>query len=523
MKKRNICSIVCLLTQMSLFANTYQIGPGKTYETIGAAPLSSLSEGDSVIIYYRNEPYHEKWVITAQGSPAKPVVFHGVANESGQLPVIDGQNALTPSGMNFWSEGRGVIKIGGANNPPDIMPSNIIIENLDIKNGSTPYTFTGRNGVTQWDENAAAIFVEKGENITIRNCIMHNCGNGFFSAHQSKSITVEYCYIYGNGNASSIYEHNNYTESFGITFQFNHFGPLREGAEGNNLKDRSTGCVIRYNWIESGNRQLDLVDSDYDEFIGSSNYNTTFVYGNILIEPDGAGNSQIIHYGGDSGEKERYRKGMLYIYNNTIVSTRTGNTTLLRLSSPDEAADVRNNIIYVSAAGSHLGIVDDEGAAELRNNWIKSGWRVSHSNASASVTEQGKTSSSDNPCFTDLNGFNFSLPAGSPCINAGIVLADTCLKDNQVHYEYQKHQNGKLRIQKEGMDIGAFEHADLSGVKRKCAINGSVADFKGDKKFILVNSARSVKYNEPIFFLNGRALQLNVPRNGVGAGVIVGR
>jgi hypothetical protein len=508
---------------MDLFAKTYQIGPGRTYETIGAAPLSSLSEGDSVIIYYRNESYHEKWVITAQGSKAKPVVFHGVANESGQLPVIDGQNALTPSGINFWSEGRGVIKIGGANNPPDSIPKNVIIENLDIKNGSTPYTFTGRNGVTQWDANAAAIFVEKGENITIRNCIMHNCGNGFFSAHQTSNITVEYCYIYGNGNVSSIYEHNNYTESFGITFQFNHFGPLREGAEGNNLKDRSAGCVIRYNWIESGNRQLDLVDSDYDELIDSSSYNSTFVYGNILIEPDGAGNSQIIHYGGDSGEKQWYRKGVLYLYNNTIISTRSGNTTLLRLSSPDETADVRNNIIFVSAAGSHLGIVDDEGTAVLRNNWLKSGWRVSHSNASALVTEPGKISSSDNPCFADANGLNFSLLAGSPCINAGVALADACLKDNQVHYEYVKHQNGKLRIQNEGIDIGAFEYAGLSGVNRKCTLKGSVLDFKKDKSFVLVNRSRSVKYDRSMCFLNGRTLQLNTLRNGVEAWVILGR
>lgn len=136
--------------------------------------------------------------------------------------------------------------------------------------------------------------------------------------------------------------------------------------------------MIRYNWIESGNRQLDLVDSDYNEFIDSSSYNTTFVCGNILIEPDDAGNSQIIHYGGDSGEKE-------------------------------------------------------------------------------------------------------------------------------------------------GIDIGALEYAGLSGVNRKCMKNGFVADYKNDKCFVLVNRTRSVKYDETVFSLNGRALQLNVPRNGVRAGVVLGR
>lgn len=52
---------------------------------------------------------------------------------------------------------------------------------------------------------------------------------------------------------SSIYKHNSYTESQGIVFEFNHYGPLRAGCPGNNLKDRSTGTVIRYNWIEGGN------------------------------------------------------------------------------------------------------------------------------------------------------------------------------------------------------------------------------------------------------------------------------
>ncbi len=110
-------------------------GPGKKYLKIGDAPLVSLKEGDSVLVFYRDEPYREKWVITAQGTESNPVVFHGVPSD-GKLPVIDGQDAITPSGMNFWSEGRGVIKIGGANNPPDVIPSYIIIENLEIKNGS---------------------------------------------------------------------------------------------------------------------------------------------------------------------------------------------------------------------------------------------------------------------------------------------------------------------------------------------------------------------------------------------------
>jgi len=70
-------------------------------------------------------------------------------------------------------------------------------------------------------------------------------------------------------------------------------------------------------------------------------YHTTFVYGNVLVEHDDDGNSQILHYGGDSGDESIYRKGTLYFYNNTIVSERAGNTTLMHLSTNEEHADCR--------------------------------------------------------------------------------------------------------------------------------------------------------------------------------------
>ncbi len=175
---------------------------------------------------------------------------------------------------------------------------------------------------------------------------------------QTTDLVVENNYIYDNGIEGRIYEHNNYTEAYGILFQFNHFGALRSDCDGNNLKDRSAGCIIRYNWIEDGNRQLDLVDSDDEGFYSDPVYRSTFVYGNILVEGEGEGNSQIIHYGGDGGDESRYRKGTLYLYNNTIVSTRSGNTTLIRLSTDEESCDARNNIIYTTASGSSLAMLN---------------------------------------------------------------------------------------------------------------------------------------------------------------------
>ena len=76
----------------------------------------------------------------------------------------------------------------------------------------------------------------------------------------TQDFLVDGNYVHDNGIENSIYEHNNYTEATRITFQYKHFGPLRAGCLGNNLKDRSAGTVVRYNWIEGGAHLLDLVD-----------------------------------------------------------------------------------------------------------------------------------------------------------------------------------------------------------------------------------------------------------------------
>jgi hypothetical protein len=452
---------IILCMALNTHATTYRVGPSQPLASIGAVPWDSLNAGDTVFIHYRATPYNEKWVLCRQGTQASPIVVRGVPDNSGLRPIIEGINATTRTRLNYWNETRGLIKIGGANAPPDLMPQYITIENLDIKSARQPYHFIGRSGDTPYDKNAAAVYIEKGEHLIIRNCVLRDCGNGLFCGAQTADLLVEGCYIYDNGADSSIYEHNNYTEATGIVFQFNHFGPLRTGCLGNNVKDRSAGCVVRYNWIESGNRQLDLVDSDYPELYDLPAYRATHVYGNVLIEPDGAGNSQICHYGGDSGDTTRYRKGTLYFYHNTVVSTRAGNTTLFRLSSTVETVDARNNIFYVTAAGSRLAILDDEGTVDLYHNWLKTGWSVSHSNSSAKVIAVSGNLTGSEPGFANFTEQNFRLAFNSACIDIGTTLAAAVLPTYDCLYEYQKHQGSAARHQDGTRDAGAFEYYDL--------------------------------------------------------------
>lgn len=465
-----------LVLPFQAYPATYEVGPGKASANVGDVPWESLEAGDQVLIHWREQPYKEKWVIAVQGTEQHPLVVRGVPNENGELPIIDGRDAATRSEINFWNENRGVVKIGGANSPAVDAATWIILETLDIRSGRPPYQFTGRDGLIDYASNAAAVYVENGQNITIRNCILHDSGNGLFVSHASRNVLVEGCWIYDNGNEGSIYHHNTYTAAIGMVYQFNHFGPLRTNCLGNNLKDRSAGTVVRYNWIESGNRQLDLVDAeDSTDLVNHPSYRSTFVYGNILIEPDDAGNSQIVHYGGDSGTESDYRKGTLYFYNNTVISTRTGNTTLLRLSTNDETCDCRNNIIYVTASGNRLALLSSSGILRFRNNWLKSGWRESHSGLTGSLHDEGGNLTGESPGFLDEAGKDYHLASDSSCVDVGAPLHPEAMA---VPYQYLKHQALEPRPSNGPLDIGAFEVPDPENVPPNAPVDLRIVSYR---------------------------------------------
>jgi len=52
-------------------------------------------------------------VICRQGTAAAPITVKGVLGPAGESPVIEGISAVTAPGLNYWSESRGIVKIGG--------------------------------------------------------------------------------------------------------------------------------------------------------------------------------------------------------------------------------------------------------------------------------------------------------------------------------------------------------------------------------------------------------------------------
>jgi len=451
------CAALVLSAAAAAQAAVYEVGPGKTYAEIEEVPLENLAAGDTVKIYYRLSPYKSKWVITAQGTEASPLKFEGVLGTGGELPVIDGNGAVTRTQLSYWSENRGLIKFGESSVPPDGTPKWVILENLEFANARQPYSFYDDTGtLTDYAKNASAIWIVKGENITVRNCVIRDSGNGFFTYSTNDNVTrnilLEGCYVYDNGADNSIYEHNSYCESLGIIYQYNHYGPLRSGCLGNNLKDRSGGMVVRYNWIESGNRQLDLVDPEDSSTIGNDpDYQKAYIYGNILVE-DMQGNRQICHFGGDMAGEYRVHG---YFYNNTVVSTRTDRNTLFRATN-NGTLDMRNNIIYGQLDGSLFEITSDDsyGTVNMSHNWLKPGYTY----GGGSVNDDGTSVTGSSPGFVNESGQDYHITESSPCRDAGTTLHPDCLPTYDVIYQYVKHGDYEGRPSDGTLDIGAFEY-----------------------------------------------------------------
>jgi hypothetical protein len=436
---------------------TYEVGPNQKLRTPNDVPWNSLKAGDTVLIHWRAEPYKNKWVIAVEGTEHAPITIRGVNGPNGALPVIDGEDATTSKHCDYWGEVRSIVKIGGARNANKLGSKWVVIENLDIGNARPKFTYTSGKGKTEkYDPMAAGIWVEHADHLIIRNCTLHNCGNGLFVSSNnqlaSEDILIEKCHIFDNGDPSG-QRHNVYTAAKGIIFQYNWLGSPRKGA--NNLKDRSSGCIIRYNWIDGGDKLLDLVDAEDSKIIRQDpRYRQTFVYGNIMIKGNEPGHDQVVHYGGDSGRFDLYRKGTLYFYNNTVVSKRRA-TQLFWFPTDDEICDCRNNIFFTEGAGKSLALLRyAKGILQLSHNYFKAGFRKTAEANKPPIVRDDKTSViGASPGFVDDAKQDFHLQSDSPCRGKATELAPAALP---VDHEYKKPQDSALKPTADKNDVGAY-------------------------------------------------------------------
>ncbi len=483
----------------------YEVGPGQPYGAIGAVPWESLTAGDTVRIHWRAEPYREKVLLRGQGSAERPITVCGVAGPGGELPVISGENATTRPTMGYNGQGtqtRGLIHVAsGSDDPWGYKPSYIVVQGLHLTGAFHENSFTDSAGaVVAYNPNAAGIFVERGEHITVRGVLITGNGNGFFVASgdseevRSRAIVLEYSALYGNGTVTTGFDrhHNIYTESEGMLVQFNYIGPLRDGSGGSALKDRSTGTVIRYNWIEGGARTLDLVDAEDSSDLATAQpeYRATYVYGNVLVNGPG-GPSYMVHYGGDSGVTDAYRKGTLYFFHNTVVirSDQEGEggrwrIALFDVSTDDESVDARNNVVHIEPATpgarpSDLSWMVSAGALVLGANWASPGVVAFRDGVEVSGTVSGMenvlSNAANDPGFRGGDADSYQLRPDGAAVDAGQALHPAAVAaGHTASFVYVPPAAARPRVPIGPPDLGAFELVP-DGASRDAPLRDAVA------------------------------------------------
>ncbi len=412
----------------------YAVGPGQAYASLHDVPWDALGPGDTVRIFYRDEPYREKIVIRTDGSEDAPIRICGVPGPNGERPVLDGDGAVNDpddaAAYTTYTPMEGLAMVMLYNRDYDLKVHHVVIEGLHIRNAKNNFTYTRTDGSTaNYEDGAACIRIQAADDVVIRGNELENCGNGIFTmsqgyneAHLTRNLLIEGNYLHGHGQPGSYLEHGVYIQAIGVVYQYNRFGPNDPGSDGVTLKERVAGSVIRYNWFDSGSaRTLDLVEvedaapwylvSEYLRELGCDStdncpdldedrlakvqeaeaaYRKNYVYGNFFRHVGSTTKSgNLVHYGSDN-DPDLSHNGTLYFYGNTVVVLQDRDDAwrfrLFYLGNRDapsrslETVEVFNNIVYFtgeSSTPSYFCLDDtNQGTVRFGVSWLSSDWQA---------------------------------------------------------------------------------------------------------------------------------------------------
>ena len=442
----------------------FEVGPGKAYPTLKDVPWLTLIPCDQVNIYYSSTPYNDIVYLSSRGLANKWITIRGIPGPNGELPILDGTNAVMPknTGANIWSDSAGMIIVKRPDSPLAPIsylykPGYLHITGLKIRNARPPQNVTNLSGnVQQWNGFSAGIYVNGADKIAITNCDLGDNGLGLFvnstngEQLQTRNLLVAHTYFHGNGNNYSFSEHNSYSEAIGTVYEYNYFGAPTALSYGDNIKDRSAGVIFRNNYIEGGadlialrdpESNVDLEKTQLDAW-GELLVNSAFVYSNTLVTR--AYLQSVIGYGdGDMGTGIQPRGGNLYFYNNRVVSMVDNQAfwmnnnyydtqavavfDLLNYKNPATVV-ARNNLMYATSASTGatpapLGIFYWQGKADFQANWVNSfvqvvspagGTNLATGNKFDGTGLGGLANSTTNPGFVDFTGGNYLTTSSSP-------------------------------------------------------------------------------------------------------------
>ncbi len=483
-------------------AAVYDVGPGLNYTNLGSVPWTGLQPGDTVNVHYRAGGYHEVILLSRSGTANAPITLNGIPDPAtGALPTLDGAGAVTATNVPWHNASlntEGVIVVSpNANQPYPYYPQWITIQNLHVQDASPSNELTTTvGGTTTYDSAAAAIYVEYAQHLVVSGCELSDSCNGFFCDAENgdpntttADVTIQHCWVHDNGFPGDYEAHNLNTQSRGIVFQYNQIGPMTPSAAGDDLKDMSSGTILRYNlmiqntggwffWFVQPDGGVGVIDQD-------PAYHTNYVYGNVFLNPP---NGTLTMFAYDYlGQGTSPRNGTLYFYNNTVVNYADQSvryfTDIFQLPTYADSTslnihdvvDCRNNIfaampVTANAAPSQAYLLgSDAGTIVLGTNWVSSGFATvqlpyGSTNFQGAITGTnqfifGDGDHLDNPGFVSVGSTNFNLLSSSPAIDAaGPESSAVLASPNNVVAEYVYPTGGQSRIVNGlAMDLGAFE------------------------------------------------------------------
>ncbi len=418
-----------------------------SFTVVGDETITAVFQGPAGVIDVTT--FAElKNAIQNQATPGTTIRVH-----PGTYPLVDANGRLSLNNAGTVGDPITVIGMMDGNQRPILEPavgqevnrgyfhiwpadSNWVFENLEFRN------LRGQNIL--YSPNAAAAYIQ-GDNITFRNCVIHNCDQGFASTLDSDNVLIEYCEIYSCGSDLNLgYAHLMYMMSNSLTVRGCY---LHDAYGGMCFKSRSAHLVMEYNWLENDGSEAFVAS------IASNNTSNSLWRGNVLIKRSTSGGQRRILSLYDNAVEGL--SGTVTLINNTFISALSEDIYIHHVSGSAANLVLKNNIF----AGPSNTLLD---------------WNVPYSQLSGTnnvfknamnpvPTELVNNTYTDAPGFVNLAARDLHLLDTSPCVNVGQnsptwLNASSVWVDGTPQYEPTKLLATDSRFADATLDAGAYEY-----------------------------------------------------------------
>jgi hypothetical protein len=365
------------------------------------------------------------WSQTLAAAPAN--LLQRTAYSTAGLTKLT-QNTATPTtpGAGEWGYSTGTLYVNSATDPNTLAYENAAFDS--VNNNLVLVTAGGcaledlallcaqRNGF--YVTGAFAGFAARRCELSYNS---NDGGGGQPSGGDLTSCLVESCTVWGNGNGpkdgtgsdgDGLSWHGNGTTAHSeVTIRY---CDIRNNTKSGIGHQSATICTAYGNWLEANFNNVAIFTTTYT---GSTPIVSTYAY-NVMVRPAGEQDGVNTNTGGAAPSHAFTIK----LYNNSIYSKGTDNfrNGVAVVDSSFITLVMRNNIVK----GWARGLRSFSGATlDLDYNDVQGNTTNYFDNSTGYLTgKTGAHSITGDPLFTNAAGSDFTLQAGSPCLNAGVDL-----------------------------------------------------------------------------------------------------